>query len=873
MNKHHCKLMAVVTATLLATACGGGGGGGGDGGGAQPAPPTPSPPVQPPASFQLSGTITASDSQAVDGDTNDPTSDLRPNDTVGTAQPIANPVTLGGYVNQPGSGAPGRSQLIGDIDDYFRVELLAGQSITMLVADFQQADADLYLYDTQGRILDFSIQSGEIETLIVPVDGTYIINAFAFEGATNYLLAIGNQNGLSSRGGAGYSLMPWQSVVKYRDAGPELMDKEPIHSRMRRMGMEQRAGGPGRARLMAIHRGAAGGAETAARVGSAIAKLGHIQDQRMRARLETLLAIKTLNRDPQIEYAEPNYEVRAMAEPNDAAYPLQWHYPLIDLPAAWDTTTGSAQVIVAVIDTGILSSHPDLRGQLVAGYDFVSDISSARDGNGIDPNPQDPGDGGSATGSSFHGTHVSGTVAAAGNNDIGVVGVAYGSRVMPLRALGAGGSGTTYDVDQAIRYAAGLANDSGTVPTQRASVINLSLGGAPFSAASQSLYQQVRAAGVTIVASAGNEASARASYPAAYDGVISVAAVDAQRRRASYSNTGNTIDIAAPGGNNAVDLNGDGYPDGILSTGGIGADGDFGYTFLNGTSMAAPHVSGVIALMQTVNPELGPDDIDALLVRGSITDDLGSPGRDDSFGHGLINAQRAVFAALQAGGSAPADNPFLSASASTLSFSSNVASLELELRNGGNGELALLELNSSEPWLDLLPINTNAEGVGLYRVSVDRSGLDNGVYSASISARSSVNSLSIKVIMSVGDRRTADVGVIYVLLVEQGTDEAIDQVSATSNKGSYSFAFTEVPPGQYQIFAGSDADNDLLICDSGEACGSWLTVDQPIVVDVDSNRQNINFPVDFLVSIPTVSDAAKSAHSLRETGALSRQRK
>ena len=162
MYKQRLKLVTVITTALLATACGGGGGGG-DGNSSNPSPPTtPAPPPieQPPASFRISGTITASSSQTVDSDTNDPAGELRSNDTVTSAQAVSNPVTLGGYVNQPGTGAPGRSQINGDTDDYFRVELLAGQSITMLVADFQQADADLYLFDTQGRILDFSIESG-----------------------------------------------------------------------------------------------------------------------------------------------------------------------------------------------------------------------------------------------------------------------------------------------------------------------------------------------------------------------------------------------------------------------------------------------------------------------------------------------------------------------------------------------------------------------------------------------------------------------------------------------------------------------------------------------------------------------------------------
>ena len=232
-----------------------------------------------------------------------------------------------------------------------------------------------------------------------------------------------------------------------------------------------------------------------------------------------------------------------------------------------------------------------------------------------------------------------------------------------------------------------------------------------------------------------------------------------------------------------------------------------------------------------------------------------------------------MFAALQAGGSSPADNPFLSASASTLNFSSNVSALELELRNGGGGELTLLELGSTEPWLVLQPLETDADGVGLYRVNVDREGLDNGVYSADITARSSVNSLTIRVVMSVGDESPADVGVIYILLYEQETDEAIAQASATSNGGSYMFAFNNVPPGQYQVFAGSDADNDLLICDSGEACGSWLTIDQPIVIDVDSDQENIDFPVDYLVTLPSVNGVTEVAKKVKESGDLPRQRK
>ena len=141
---------------------------------------------------QVSGVIVPATGHQRDGDTNDPGNVLTSNNFVDEAQAISNPTTLGGYVNQPGTGAEGNSSLLGDPDDYFQVELLRGQRITLLVADFQQADADLYLLDPAGTILDFSIDVGEIEALTVPADGRYIINVFAFAGATNYTLAVGN---------------------------------------------------------------------------------------------------------------------------------------------------------------------------------------------------------------------------------------------------------------------------------------------------------------------------------------------------------------------------------------------------------------------------------------------------------------------------------------------------------------------------------------------------------------------------------------------------------------------------------------------------------------------------------------------------------
>ena len=176
---------------------------------------------------------------------------------------------------------------------------------------------------------------------------------------------------------------------------------------------------------------------------------------------------------------------------------------------------------------------------------MISNATNAGDGDGVDSNPEDPGDRGLGDGSSsFHGTHVAGTVAAATNNNAGVAGVAWQSRIMPMRVLGLEG-GTSFDLIQAILYAAGLENASGQVPTQRVDVINMSLGGGGFSSSEASAITAARDAGVIIVAAAGNSGSANQEYPASYDGVVSVAAINQSNTRTSYSNFGQSIDAVS----------------------------------------------------------------------------------------------------------------------------------------------------------------------------------------------------------------------------------------------------------------------------------------------------------------------------------------
>jgi serine protease len=796
---------------------------------------------------RISGRILPAASQSLDGDTNDPFNPLVPNDDPASPQSIGNPTTLGGYVNEPGRGAEGRSQIAGDREDYFRVELLAGQSINLLVAEFQDADADLYLYTPDEELIDFSIATGQRESILVQEAGTYLVNVSIFSGATNYTLTIGSS--LIPADAAHYrDVIPGQALITYSKTADMSLRRQLIQA----MRMHQAGGGEGRERLMLLDDAAQDLQLLNRRVGAQAFRRQQFTDTGLAQRWNTLISIKQLAQSPAVKSAEPNYRIYPLLNVNDGGYPFQWHYPLINLPGAWDSTTGDPGIIVAVIDTGILAGHPDLAGQLVEGFDFIRDPREAGDGDGIDPNPEETIGNADPGAVNYHGTHVAGTVAARGNNGIGVTGVAFNARIMPVRAINASG-GTLYDVNQAIRFAAGLDNDSGTRPATPAQIINLSLGGGGFSPSSQALYNELRNLGVIVVAAAGNEGSSVLSYPASYDNVISVSAVDTQRRITNYSNTGREIDLAAPGGNGSVDLNGDGYPDGVLSTG--SADGEFAYTFLSGTSMASPHVAGVLALMKSVNPDLDGDDIDRLLENGQLSDDAGTPGRDDLYGHGIINARRAIDAALAEAGNSANVPPRLSASSSALSFGATLTRLEVLLRNSGGGELAQVALQGDQPWLTVSGESIDAQGLGRYAVTVSRDGLSPGIYEAALRASSNANDLDIRVLLSVADAQEAELGQVYLLLFDPAADAVVAQAIIERDAEGYRFELPPTPAGRYQIFAGTDLDNDLLICDGGEACGAYLTIEDPITFEFDRDRDDISFPVEYLIALPDTAAA------------------
>ncbi len=350
-----------------------------------------------------------------------------------------------------------------------------------------------------------------------------------------------------------------------------------------------------------------------------------------------------------VKYAEFDAIMQAHVEPDDPRYNEQWHYyeatAGLNLPPAWDSSRG-AGVVVAILDTG-QTNHADLLANIIPGYDFISDPFVSRDGDGRDSDPRDEGDwnprrgecyrGSPRTNSSWHGTHVAGTVAAVTDNGNGVAGVAPGASIQHVRVLGRCG-GYLSDIADAIVWAAGGLVDGNRNPTP-AQVINMSLGGGGSCGATyQAAINFAHTAGTTVVVSAGNSnADASGSRPASCNDVITVAASDRQGNRAYYSNYGNLVEITAPGGETATTSNG------VLSTlnSGNTTPANDSYAFYQGTSMAAPHIAGLAALIYAYDGTATPDSVLALIQ--STARDL--PGScSGGCGEGLADAGAAIAA-------------------------------------------------------------------------------------------------------------------------------------------------------------------------------------------------------------------------------------
>jgi hypothetical protein len=306
-----------------------------------------------------------------------------------------------------------------------------------------------------------------------------------------------------------------------------------------------------------------------------------------------------LSKNPHLKFAERDMLAKPAGTANDPYFGSAWHLSKIQAPTAWDSS-GGAGVTVAVMDSGVDASHPDLAGQLVSGWNFYDNNSNTADVYG-------------------HGTKVAGTVAAATNNAVGVASVAGGARIMPIRVTDTSGYGSWSAIASGLTWAA----DNG------ARVANLSFYGVETSSSARSAAQYMKNKGGLVVTSAGNYGVEETITPS--DTMITVSATDSGDAKTSWSSYGSFVELAAPGA-------------GIWSTTNGG-----GYASVSGTSFSSPVTAGVVALIMAANPALGATDVQNLLY--SKADDLGSSGWDKYYGYGRVNAAAAVQAAKTAVGS------------------------------------------------------------------------------------------------------------------------------------------------------------------------------------------------------------------------------
>ncbi|AIE58719.1 S8 family peptidase [Bacillus methanolicus] len=313
--------------------------------------------------------------------------------------------------------------------------------------------------------------------------------------------------------------------------------------------------------------------------------------------LSTSELIQYFNSQPDVIFAEPNYIYlqNQISFPNDLLYreQYQWNLPVIQTEAGWDITKGDEKIIIAVVDTGVDLNHPDLRKRLTKGYNVLENNDYPDDDNG-------------------HGTHVAGIIASETNNREGIAGITWYNKIMPIKAMGAEGYGSTFDIAKGIIWAA----DHG------AKVINLSLGNYHPSSLMKEAVKYAFEKNAVIISAAGNDNSNHPSFPAAYPEVLGVSAVSYSGQRAPFSNYGDYIDVSAPG----VQI-----PSTYFNK---------QYAALSGTSMASPHVAGLAGLILSANPNLTNKDV--MNIIKSTAYDLGAPGKDNDFGSGLIDVQKAL---------------------------------------------------------------------------------------------------------------------------------------------------------------------------------------------------------------------------------------
>jgi serine protease len=559
--------------------------------------------------------------------------------------------------------------------------------------------------------------------------------------------------------------------------------------------------------------------------------------------------------------------------PNDPDYPGQWHYRSIGLEQVWDITTGNPDIVIAVVDSGVVTGHPDLQDRLTrnengtfAMADWVNEGLS-NDGDGPDLNAEDPGDGALPGGlNTYHGTHTGGTIGAETNNGQGVAGVTWAGQILPVRALGQGLGGAALDILSAILWAVGDPNTGENIlvvnRNKPAKIVNLSLGG-PSSEQDEvwvatmndiinnrdNLYPQRP----IVVVAAGNAGQrAETVVPANIPAMITVGATRVDGIRANYSNFGGVIDLMAPGGQLDLDLNGDGVSDGVNST------WENTTRLLHGTSMATPHVAGVISLILSAVPGKTHAEIHDLLVNTA----------DNAFrcnegcGAGMIRPLQAI---LVAGAVPPVPRPVLSVGTDELFFATGLQQRVFNVDNIGNEpmEYTIAVEGAEAGNFQVTPTSGTVQPSGseLVTVVLNRNGTQAGNAAVRISvAGTPVQERTVNLRYDDENFQPRIANQVEVTLYTRDATDALVRVQSqvVDRVSNFAYRFGDVLPGRYEVIGVGDDNADRVFDSLRESFGAYpqetaSLEEKTIVLGNNEDRTG----VDFAVSVRAIDPQAR----------------
>lgn len=843
---------------------------------------------------KIEGELTAAPNSFVDGTTNDPNSTLVLNNALNQTQRAGNPTTITGFVSaEPVSS--GRYTDVEDPWDVYRIPLIAGQTVQLIIADWDSSrpgknDLDLFLFELDtGDVIDASVGTGRNEYIEVLETGIYNVAVNAFAGSSAYTLHVSYTTAPASASAQalrlGQEFVENELLVGLDRHGVLASEEDATSSKTAAQVLQSLSDQFGlsvqkEAEIGPVLVSLSGKSSqfltqqakiSEARYFLATGPLRAVSDASVLERLQTLYAAKAIGLERGVTYAHPNFVVHASS--NDPRRSDQWHYDAISLNPAWTVTRGDPQVVVAVIDTGV-APHPDLLDNIR--YDLGYDAIDFAQNLGPSALPGDDITFAQRRDRSSHGTHVAGTVAAAADNRQYGTGVAPNASIMPIRVL-RNGSGSFSGIISGIYWAAGRStNSSLNNPSRRADIINLSLGA--FGGCSDALQEAIDFAvsqGVIVIAAAGNSTTSMAQSPASCQGVVSVAATNRQDNPAFYSNCGGSTWVAAPGGETASSRSSFftsgpfGFPmlgyrpfntascrtdpntlastfDGVWSTDVLYSDESRFAMFeaAQGTSMAAPHVAGVAALMKSADPSLDPRAFFNLLADGRLTRRPDDQPWDPELGYGIIDAALAVNAVTDRG----QERGVLLTTPNLLSFGQRLDSRLVRISPSGNG-IGQIDafFNDGHSWLrTATAIQTDNDGFGLYRIGIDRADLIEGEYRGTFTVVSSEGvSATIRAEMRVGEADQAgDAGFLYLILYDALTGEVVDLLGGSGFQGQYTYEVTDLVPGEYFLFAFSNVSFSGEVCRAGDLCGFYPGT---------GPLEPINISAGGVVSLPTIT--------------------